>query len=1823
MSRLILALVLMSTVAPLPATYLAGTRTVDSDVPHRNCAEVGPGVRLANGSLAYYQTDLETKGRVLGLRLYRVWRSDMTYDGPFGQGWTCEYTQAGWKDGITDDIHWHDADGFLHTFYKSGNAWVSPPGVYAEATYSNGVRLRMRDGSRLEFNAGGQITAIIDRSGNSVTLDYDAYDRLETITDDRGLEWELVYDGNNRVIELIDHVWETATRDPRSVEYEYDTNGNLIAVYMPETARYSDSQSNRVTWEYDYDGSDRLTDVYAPNEVYTSGTSVKSFAWESSSGRVVSFRDGHSSAEHYLRYTQTGGGAPLVRHIAPHQIRTDFELDTSGRRLRVYEYTAFWDVGHTTPINHAAFSYEAPKLRASDPSFFLTEYTYSNGHEVTCIVHPADNEEVFSYPDPAELTSGSARSIVGSTLAVRGGGWTVNEFAGGYLRLGGAADAYEYYEIESNTTSSITVGGIDLESEGWGIGTAFVAYDENPDPLAAGNLLEHRHVSSDQQQTDVVQSWTYEPYFQQVRSATSERGYVTTWEFGFDTSGDPGSAGAGNITNEISPVVTVIQPDGSTSSITYETEYTYNSYGQLAGVVDPEGGVEVRNYYSNGDQLGFLEEVVTGYGELDLTTVYEYDKTGLLTGHYPPRAFAPGVDTEDFKTTWQINELGQTWHEAGPEHEGERVEVYRYFDASGNEVITWREYVTADGDAPSPPTNEHNPATFSRSSTAMEETWVETARTFDISGRVLTETFDAEAGSPVSTVTWEYEYDEVGNQTARISPLDNAVEFEYDERYLVWTRTEGAGSLVEATYETDYTLNGDVKHLRTPLGNETEHTYDGHGRLIRTTDAEGHYQDYEYDAADNVIAESTFDSADNLLAETNWTFDQLSRPYIQTVLAKDAGGSEIGAGERVTRFTLDGRNAIAKRHEGGDRTWLFDYDEAGRLVAEEDPFGNTVELTLDLDGNVTRRDFEDYNEDIDDFETAAWEADYNTFGLPIKIRDRRHQGAGFDTEVEQHRDGWGRLVETVDAAGAFIEQDYDLRSLPTETREGSGLQLSATRIKNWDDDGRNFGVDIWENESGTAVQETEYDYDERNRLTLVTHPDQSTREFEWDDDSNLQGWTDETATYVEQTYDDNGRVTEREITLDGGTLGTDFETFEYDGAGRLMQTESFAGEQLLVRAAWTWNTLSRAESTALTLGDGNDGTIGSWTTTCEFDVHGTVVNYGYSDGEELDVARDVLSRVSSVIDASTTLAAYSWAGSAREVLIELGNGVNVSLEYETGYSPLVEDMHNERGTESLWRIERRFDERGLLSRERRDHQGATGRAMVFDATRQLTDCYFGAELAGSAIDSQSLPTAFGASRSFDLDMRGNRSGSDGVVDNTTTDEIQASAYTVSSDAMNRYTSVGSSTRVHDDAARLVSDSASGLEYVWDYRSRLIRMDDPQATTQPVRVMYYDGLGTRAMEDDVTEGVLNRRTILVHAPDGTLLEKVILDDEDEEVTRVQYAPGAAGYVAERVDGEWVYLHHNQDGSLIGLTDDNGKRIAEFDYLPFGAPVRTKFLLDAAASEVSSVFSDTPAAGTTRVTLSTALTSGALAGYELALSLPGESSDRYRSGAISANGTYTIDVADPDDLIYDALQSLGSGFVVLEAKLTTVTPSVTYDSQTDLTRLTVSGAGFSTWLAGGWLIPDVNNPSYLRIVAVDSSGDWVQVHGDATSAFEAGSNYRALPPVGAGLSGFDDSPGARHLWRGMRHDYAARLDGWPGADGLLRSGLYSDSGRSFDPSTGHYLTPGDPWPNPYGLATNSAGDPAPGEKALAALQRPVRVPARREYRCDAQNWREWSE
>ncbi|MBI2566308.1 MAG: IPT/TIG domain-containing protein [Candidatus Schekmanbacteria bacterium] len=83
-----------------------------------------------------------------------------------------------------------------------------------------------RDGSRLDFDGAGRLSARTDPNGNQTSYGYDASERLESITDPVGQVTSLAYDGSGKLARIADP-------SGRVTRFVVDGAGDLVAVVLP------------------------------------------------------------------------------------------------------------------------------------------------------------------------------------------------------------------------------------------------------------------------------------------------------------------------------------------------------------------------------------------------------------------------------------------------------------------------------------------------------------------------------------------------------------------------------------------------------------------------------------------------------------------------------------------------------------------------------------------------------------------------------------------------------------------------------------------------------------------------------------------------------------------------------------------------------------------------------------------------------------------------------------------------------------------------------------------------------------------------------------------------------------------------------------------------------------------------------------------------------------------------------------------------------------------------------------------------------------------------------------------------------------------------------------------------------------------------------------------------------------------------------------------------------------------------------------------------------------------------------------------------------
>ncbi|MDH5642021.1 MAG: hypothetical protein OEY28_12070, partial [Nitrospira sp.] len=632
----------------------------------------------------------------------------------------------------------------------------------------------------------------------------------------------------------------------------------------------------------------------------------------------------------------------------------------------------------------------------------------------------------------------------------------------------------------------------------------------------------------------------------------------------------------------------------------------------------------------------------------------------------------------------------------------------------------------------------------------------------------------------------------------------------------------------------------------------------------------------------------------------------------------------------------------------------------------------------------------------------------------------------------------------------------------------------------------------------------------------------------------------------------------------------------------------------------------------------SDGTIlGTWVIGAEYDATGFNRATVYSDGRTVRHTPDALNRLLESFDEtnSVSIATYIYGGPSRLIERSYGNGTRTEITYESsgcgcgGFSGFVERIeHRLAGTtEVLAATNRRYDRVGNVMAEQRDHDGGLGVVYRYDKTYRLEDTYYGVDLSpdygdlgasgGDGMgtrgielldDPQYTPLNFGLKRAYNLDERGNRTGSTGIRDSDdTSNTIYDTNYTVSTDDMNLYTSVDGDSYTYDDIEQRTYDAATGLYYAYDYKGALMAADKDSSLTSPEQVYRHDVGGNRVLE----EGWYNTTYYNVHKTalltgkkpgggcggGGSACIEEIRDEGGSETGSIQYVygKGQMGIVHELAEYDngaggfdtiHRYRHEDQSGSLIGVTDEDGYRTHEYWYEDFGAPISKPIIFDGQMARISGVTHDSPNPDETTITITgTTLSTDQFNGAELAVSDPDDGSDRLRIGTVLDTTSTTIVVSDAGtyDIAAGLYEGAGDGgtvlnnFVIYEfndssefdapsyhsgGEWTSApnlddngTPSIPGDDTTDFED---TNGNFAAYQVGWKLIADVELFAPLTIVDIPDTIT-LTVAGDASTLAASGSRYRVVAPPGVDVSTGaletnTNDAGSRYLYVEMRYN-----------------------------------------------------------------------------------------
>ena len=256
---------------------------------------------------------------------------------------------------------------------------------------------------------------------------------------------------------------------------------------------------------------------------------------------------------------------------------------------------------------------------------------------------------------------------------------------------------------------------------------------------------------------------------------------------------------------DFSPAIPVIPTAAAGTPV---TEFGYNSFGQVAESIDPNGNV---TQYAYDPVTGYLTDIYQDPAGLNARTHFTYDSFGSLDVVSDANNHATDYDYDALGWLNKVtNPLGFVTKHA--------------YDANGNIIKTERQ---AD---------------------ALATAWQATQFTYDILNKLKTVT------DPLNRVT-TYNYDANENLASVVDAELNATTNVYDERDLLFTVTDANTPAGITTY--DYDFNGNLAKITDASNNPTTYTYDLFNRLDITHYANLSESNFDYDKNSNLTRHTT------------------------------------------------------------------------------------------------------------------------------------------------------------------------------------------------------------------------------------------------------------------------------------------------------------------------------------------------------------------------------------------------------------------------------------------------------------------------------------------------------------------------------------------------------------------------------------------------------------------------------------------------------------------------------------------------------------------------------------------------------------------------------------------------------------------------------------------------------------------------------------------------------------------------------------------------------------------------------------------------------
>lgn len=528
-----------------------------------------------------------------------------------------------------------------------------------------------------------------------------------------------------------------------------------------------------------------------------------------------------------------------------------------------------------------------------------------------------------------------------------------------------------------------------------------------------------------------------------------------------------------------------------------------------------------------------------------------------------------------------------------------------------------------------------------------------------------------------SGVSVTFERDATGRITAAVDPDGDRLQYAYNAAGDLVSFTDRNGNV--STYKYEATQSHYLTEVVDPLGNTgIRGEYDGDGRLVSLTDAEGNSLNITTNIDNNTqavvdeLGNQTiyqYDDRGNTTTETN----ALGHATVSTFDANNNKLTEADPLGRMTTYTYDSFDNILTVTDPAGGTTTFTYADArrGRVATVTDSLGNTTTYTYDSKGNPTS--FSD-TAGLSSASTYDARGNLSTFGNPVSgTTTFAYDSAGNQTS-ETDADG-NVTTFAYDSDGQLISRTW--------TQTISGVPQVLTELFERDANGNIV------KETNALGHETLFAYDANDRLTTSTDALGRVTRFVYDSTGNLAETVYPDATPADLSdnprvlmgYDKLGRNVSQTDELGRTTISV------YDDIGRAVQQISPDSTPAdLADNPRTIMEYDAANQLTAIVNENGDRT------EFEYDLAGNRVLSRDALGNETNFEFDDQRRQTKATDALGQEITYAYDDAGRVTMTGFADGTRVRMVYDG--SGLLTAQIDQKGNSTSFN----YDDRGQLAK---------------------------------------------------------------------------------------------------------------------------------------------------------------------------------------------------------------------------------------------------------------------------------------------------------------------------------------------------------------------------------------------------------------------------------------------------------------------------------------------------------------------------------------------